>query len=259
MSGNSDQNSDGAQQNSGDQSQQKQSASAAPEGLPENFWDGEKGAVKTDDLIASYKDLSKFKTDTEAKFASRPESADKYEVRVPEGVELPEGVEWKFDEKSPLLAQAKELVFNAGGDQKMFDGLLAQYINENVARTSADLTKSEEVYQNEMKALGEKSKERTEAIGKFLDGNLPEDEAKALKNSLSSAKAVQALEKLIEKSNGEILKGSSQGAPSGSITQADIDSKMNDPRYWRDRDPAFMAEVASDFKKLYPGSKQTSH
>jgi hypothetical protein len=27
---------------------------------------------------------------------------------------------------------------------------------------------------------------------------------------------------------------------------------MRDPRYWRDRDPAFIAQVTEGFKRLYP-------
>jgi hypothetical protein len=39
-----------------------------PAGLDASFWDGEKGAVKTEDLIKSHGDLSKFKTEYDATF-----------------------------------------------------------------------------------------------------------------------------------------------------------------------------------------------
>ena len=41
----------------------------------------------------------------------------------------------------------------------------------------------------------------------------------------------------------------------GQVTQADIETKMKDPRYWKQgqRDNAFIQEVNSDFKRLHGG------
>ena len=36
-------------------------------------------------------------------------------------------------------------------------------------------------------------------------------------------------------------------------TEAELRELMRDPRYWRDRDPAFVAKVAAGFERLFPG------
>jgi hypothetical protein len=42
---------------------------------------------------------------------------------------------------------------------------------------------------------------------------------------------------------------SGTGAAEGRLREL-----MRDPRYWRDRDPGFVARVASGFERLYPGN-----
>jgi hypothetical protein len=35
------------------------------------------------------------------------------------------------------------------------------------------------------------------------------------------------------------------------VDRSELATKMRDPRYWRDRDPALVAEVTDGFKRLY--------
>jgi hypothetical protein len=36
-----------------------------------------------------------------------------------------------------------------------------------------------------------------------------------------------------------------------TITEADIDEMMADPRYWRDRDPAIVEKVREDIRQMH--------
>ncbi|NMM45869.1 hypothetical protein HH303_15335 [Rhodospirillaceae bacterium KN72] len=58
------------------------------------------------------------------------------------------------------------------------------------------------------------------------------------------------------------------GAPAGDAAggaawdaagaEADLRAMMQDPRYWRDRDPRTVQQVADGFRKLYPGEVQAT-
>jgi hypothetical protein len=40
--------------------------------------------------------------------------------------------------------------------------------------------------------------------------------------------------------------------PQSDIDEATLTRLMRDPRYWRDRDPAIVAQVTQGFQRLYP-------
>jgi len=44
--------------------------------------------------------------------------------------------------------------------------------------------------------------------------------------------------------------GRSDGGAAGGDIRSDIRRKMNDPLYWRDRDPGLVADVQAGFAKL---------
>lgn len=220
-----------------------------PDGLPDSFWDAEKNELKTADLITGYNDLSKFKTETEGRFATRPEAADKYALPEVKDLGLPEGVDFTFDDKSPLFTAAREAAFNAGMSQAEFsEKLIKPYVQEQLAA----YTKAEETYQTEMKALGENAQARIESVNSFLKANVSAEQAEALMGTAVTAKAVEAIEALITKANGTTFKAADKSNVANLPNEAELKAKMSDPKYWRDRDPAVVKEVEDGFKKLYP-------
>ena len=40
--------------------------------------------------------------------------------------------------------------------------------------------------------------------------------------------------------------------PQGDVDEAGLTRMMRDPRYWRERDPALVAQVTEGFQRLYP-------
>ena len=61
---------------------------------------------------------------------------------------------------------------------------------------------------------------------------------------------IKALEKVIEATKGTSL--NTNTVTTGQLSQADIEAKMKDPRYWQQgkRDEAFVQEVNNDWKRL---------
>lgn len=229
-----------------------------PEGLSPSFWDGDKNEVKLNDLIADHGNLSKFKTESEARFKDRPESPDKYELKLPETVKLPEGAEFRFEPDSPLMKTARQLAFDSGRGQAGFEEMLGLYAQSLIDMGAEDETFAAEQYQAEMTKLGDKAKDRTDAVDSYLKANLSEDEYKALSAVTTTAAAVQAVEKLMTLSRDKNPQ-TGDVAQSPKLSEAELQSMMRDPKYWRDHDPAFIQQVSEGFKKLYPGQQPTSH
>lgn len=255
--------SDGTDNNSQNQNQGNDPGTNAapqpPEGLDARFWDGEKAEVKVTDLIADYGNLSKFKTETEARFKDRPEAPDKYELRIPESVKLPEGVEFEFAADSDLVKMARQIAFDSGRGQEGFDELVAAFVSHEIAKDAAYETQAEETFQAEIAKLGENGKDRLAAAESFLKSTLADDEYKAIQSIATTAAGVQAIEKLmnLSKDKAPAIPGAGGGEPVLSLDE--LKSLQADPKYWRDQDPAFVQKVTEGFKKLYPGQQRTSH
>lgn len=84
-------------------------------------------------------------------------------------------------------------------------------------------------------------------IEKWGRENLPEAAFEVL---CQTADGVRSIHRLM---SGGAEPGLSTGRPSDATgdLRADIRAKMNDPRYWRDRDPAMVAEVQAGFDRLH--------
>jgi hypothetical protein len=84
-------------------------------------------------------------------------------------------------------------------------------------------------------------------IEKWGRENLPEAAFGVL---CQTADGVRSIHRLM---SGGAEPGLSAGRPSDATgdLRHDIRAKMNDPRYWRDRDPAIVAEVQAGFDRLH--------
>ncbi|WOI09506.1 capsid assembly protein [Thalassospira lucentensis] len=84
-------------------------------------------------------------------------------------------------------------------------------------------------------------------IEKWGRENLPDAAFEVL---CQTADGVRSIHRLM---SGGAEPGLSGGRPSDATgdLRADIRAKMNDPRYWRDRDPAMVAEVQAGFDRLH--------
>ncbi|HEY0836497.1 MAG TPA: hypothetical protein VGE72_21490, partial [Azospirillum sp.] len=186
---------------------------ARPEGLPEDLWDATAGAPKVDDLVKRFGDLAKFKGDHDARLSQRPEKPDAYTPDLPEGFEVPQGVEFKVDANDPMLALGRQLAHEAGMSQKEFsEKLLGPYAKHLLEQQRAAATAEAERKAAEVAKLGEDAPTRIDAVTGWLKANLSGEEGEALAAVATSAAAVQALEKIITLAGGPQVQAPGQGA-----------------------------------------------
>lgn len=250
---------DGAAESSGEGGAAKVQEYTAPEGVPVKFFDVTTGDIDhgawgkstkslEGKLRTSKADMKKVVTEefNTARLANRPESADDYALQVPESVKMPEGFEFTFNEKDPSIKAWREMVHELGGNQDMFDQGVSMYINSQL--------NSMPDYETEVAALGEQGLERAEAVNLWAQANLTEDTYAALESFAVTAKGIEALEEIMEKS-GEPAFSPSDFDNTGvsKATLEDLQTKQADPRYWdvNKRDPKFVREVDAGFEKLY--------
>jgi hypothetical protein len=144
--------------------------------------------------------------------AAPPESPDGYELKVPEGVELPDGVTFQFDENDPAAKIGRDVAHRMGLDQKGFEEqLLKPFVEARMQEHSQEVERQAA----ELEKLGENVGERIDSVANWLDQNLNEDQAQALRGAANTAAGVQALETLIRKANGQTSRVSTQGLAEG--------------------------------------------
>jgi len=228
-----------------------------PAGVPEKFWDAKSGQVNYESWGKSTSELQgklrSIKSDTEKatreaveaeRFANRPETADAYELKVPDSIEMPEGLEFQFNENDPMLAFWRDTVFNNGGDQEMFEQGIEAYINAQFGMMPD--------YDAEMKDLGEQGQYRAERVNLWAKANLSEDTYGALEEFATTAKGITALEEMMEKAGEPAFSPTTNtsGQPVKSVE--DLRKMQSDPRYYdpNKRDPAFVKEIEEGYKKL---------
>lgn len=218
--------------------------------IPEKFRDPQTGKIRVDALINSYLALEKKlssmmprpETDDDKinimRILGLPETPDEYDVKVDHGLfDVDPEVNQRLHARGLTLEQVQE-VYDLASEK------LVPMILELAGEFQAD----REVERLVATFGGEEQwREMSRQLLAFGKKNLPPE---VLESLSSSFEGVMALHRM--------MKGQEPGMASLSGTDADmaateqdLQSMMRDPRYWRDRDPAFIAKVTEGFSKLY--------
>ncbi|MBR9970814.1 hypothetical protein [Magnetospirillum sulfuroxidans] len=126
------------------------------------------------------------------------------------------------------------------------DGLLGQ------AGEADSSTAQEQAWAEAVQLVG--SREKAEGIGRRFAtalGLTDKDPPIGL-----PPQALPLLEKLLEKAGAGTVTTTRDVAATAAVTEADLETMMRDPKYWKQKDPAFIAQVTEGFQKLYGGQKQ---
>lgn len=213
--------------------------SERPEWLPEKYKTGE-------DLAKAYKELeSKLGAKDEEirdqlieeiqkeAFADRPASAGDYT--------LPEIIDEDAAVDNELLKWWSDHAFENGYSQEEFEKGIQMYA-ESAMSSEPDLDA-------EAAKLGDNAEARIDAASLFANKFFPEETLPAIEKMCESHEGILALESIM----AAVKDGSFAGdtSPASGVTEADLRTKMNDPRYWKDRDPHFIKEVTEGFQQLY--------
>lgn len=219
-----------------------------PQTLPEKFWDAETGELRLDALIQSYIALEK-KLSTmipvpgDGEDKSRlhrmlgvPEKAEDYCVNCDHGLFTPD---------TDMNARLHERGFTPEQVQMVYD-LAAEKLVPMILELSEEFKADREV-ERLTAAFGgpERWQEVSRQLLSFGRKNLPAD---VLRNLASSFEGVMALHRMMK---GEDSTVSPRIESNASTSETDLRSMMRDPKYWRQKDPAFVGKVTEGFRRLY--------
>ena len=202
--------------------------------IPKKFKDPQTGEVHISAMAKSYKELEK-----KMSAAPRvPKSPDDYCVDCEHGL---------FTEDKELNQKFFEQGFSKEQVQFIYD-TAADKIVPLAIELAGDFQADREI-EKLIEHFGgvEKWKELSTQLLTFGQNNLPADVLDSLSSSYDGVVALYNMMK-----GKEPMISSSENASEDS-SEKEIQSMMQDPKYWRDKDPSFIADVTKRFESLYGG------
>jgi hypothetical protein len=223
-----------------------------PAGVPDKFWDREAGAIRTDALLKSYIELERKlgsmvplpgDDDQEGRERLRralgvPASPDDYRIEVRD----------ELVEPTPELnAKLHEAGFTQQQAQLIYD-LAAEHLLPVIDDAVAELHATRDAERLASRFGGEAAwQNMARQIKTWGEANLSADVYRTL---ASSYDGVLAMHQMMQAREPSVLQDAE--GPQGDVDEATLTRMMRDPRYWRDRDTAFIGQVTEGFKRLYP-------
>jgi len=227
-----------------------------PEYIPEKFWDPDENQTNIEALGRAYGELSSFVGKKRDEIhdevvlqyqkelnENRPESPDKYAALFND--ESP----WKEMEKDihydsdPLVQMWADTAHKAGLSNEEYSKGVEVYLDAITAGPDMD---------EEIAKLGENGKARIEAVDLWANKNLNEEQYNALTSMAQSSEIISALETLMNSTKSAQTGAYTAEAVSSKPSREDMESAMNDPRYWDPgrRDAAFVRHVENMAKRM---------
>jgi len=213
-------------------------AAEKPAKLPARFWDEEKGEIKLDELLDDYASLVRRDENlVETSNRLMPASYEDYQVEI----------------KSPLLDRDDEVfkrMFENGFTNQQAQ-LVYDLANERVLPFLEELTVSFEA-QKQLEKLyqefgGEDKFEMiSRQIATWAKANLKPEIYDVLG---STAEGVKILYSMMSSQEPVFAK---EVSSEGILSEDKLRKMMEDPRYWRDHDKAYIEAVSKGFETLYP-------
>lgn len=206
-------------------------AAARPEYIPEAHWDPAANKVRDEAaLSAHYNQIIARDAAAQSQALSRPQTPDAYKIELPADFTPPAGVEFKFNDADPLLAQARTVAHENGLSQEGFSKLLGLYAGTQVSSAQAVKT----AHDAEIAKLGPAGPARVTAVTTVFEAVLGSAEGKQLASRLFTAADVQIAEKLVAKLTGQgTFKQSGREPPAapGKVSQEDY-NRMTPGQRW---------------------------
>lgn len=222
-----------------------------PADVPEKFWDADAGALRTETLLKSYLELERklgtmvpMPNDDDPnsrhklqRALGKPESADDYKIDSPHELITPDrAINAKLHEAG-LSSEQAQLVYDLAAEH------LLPMIEEANGNASQEIERSQ-------LATHFGGEQKWQAIAPqikiWAEANLSDEVYDSLG---SSADGVVAIHHMMQAREPNVI--SEAAVPTSRTDERQLSQMMRDPRYWRDRDPAFVAEVTAGYKRLF--------
>ena len=224
------------------QEQPEESFTDRPDWLPEKFKTPEDMAKSYGELERGFyqrkddlRDQIIQELNDEAK-SSAPASPADYEIEF----EAPEGLEYTVSEDDPMLNWFRGKAHEYGLSQDEFTGLVNEYAQMDVMR-GPDWNVESEI-------LGEHAEHRLERVDGWAQSSLSQEAYDAFANIPASANMVQLFEELMELNGQPQFNMVSETEFQETMSIDDLRAMQNDPRYWKEKDPAFISRVRAGFQ-----------
>ena len=205
-----------------------------PDHVPAKFWDASTGTVRVEALLKSYLELERRLS---APVPPAVQATD-YRIDCAHGLFQPDA---DINEKlaaAGFTAEQAQLLYDLAAERMM--PLLRDMAGEFEADREMQLLVSH---------FGGTAQwhDRAAEILAWAERNLPAPLVQAL---ASTADGVLALHRMMSEGKGEPKPLRGGGADGGTDLTA-LQRMVADPRYWRDRDPGFIAQVTDGFRRAY--------
>lgn len=204
--------------------------------IPEKFKDSKTGAVRMDQMIKSYKELEKRLSNV----PSTPKTPEDYNIKCDHGL---------FTSDEAINKRLHENGFSNDQVQFVYD-LAAEVMVPMIVDMAGDFEADREI-EKLIEHFGgaDKWQEVSRQLLAFGQKNLPAD---VLDTLSSSYDGVIALYRMMN--NGEPSVGLKISESANDTGNLDLQSMMRDPKYWKEKDPSFIAKVTEGFQRLYSDS-----
>lgn len=169
-----------------------------PDGLPDKYWDATAGlrTKEVGETLSAFEAEQARIAETFKDFPDKPEEAGKFyqlpENLLPEGVTLPEGIEFKPNEQ--LLAGALPILHKHKAAPELFHDLTRAFNAYELAQYQNAQTE----FAEDNKKLGANGSQRRQALATGLKGMVG-DKADFIDTSAITSKAVEFFEAVMEK------------------------------------------------------------
>ena len=235
-----------------DLTEQVQQPAGRPAGVPEKFWDREAGAIRTDALLKSYLELER-KLGSMVPLPSDEDPEGRERLRRALGVPAA-AQDYRIEARDELLEPTPEInarLHDAGFTQEqaqlVYD-LAAEHLLPLIDGAAGELHASRETERLAKHFGGEAAWQNlARQIKTWGQANLDADVYRTL---AASYDGVLAMHQMMQAREPVVLQAGE--GPQSQVDEAALTRMMRDPRYWRERDPAIVAQVTEGFQRLYP-------
>ena len=224
-----------------------------PPACRRNFWDAAPGEVRTEALIKSYLELErKLSSMVPLPTDEADQEGHRRLLRPSASRKVPE--QYQIEPRHELLApdpeintQLHEAGFTKRQAQLVYD-LAADHLVPLLDRAVTELTATRDV-ERLASHFGGPAPWRTTAqqIKIWGQANLTPDVFETLATSYDG---VLAIYQMMQAREPAVL--NEANGPRAELDEGGLARMMRDPRYWRERDPSFVAQVTEGFRRIYP-------
>jgi hypothetical protein len=224
-----------------------------PAEVPEKFWDAERGELRVDALLKSYRELERRLSQRATPPAPDSDEEERRRWREMMGIpESPEGYEVtpKHELCGPdpeINQRLHEAGFSCAQVQLLYD-LAAERLLPLVAEAAQQFEADRQAEKLRAHFGGEERFRRIAAqLKAWGQANLPPGVLDALS---TTEDGVLALERMMRGSEPSLER---DAAPPEAMDEGELRRLMRDPRYWRTREPEIVKRVTEGFRRLVGG------